>query len=185
MKSDSRHPFDLLLDLDLRLKQRAQNVSQQVQPKLVMGSLAVRVGSYPMLVPMESISEILHISNTRLTRVPGVKSWVIGITNLRGTILSVIDLHHFLISQNRSTINNKMSRIVVVREEEWLYGLLVDEVSGMRHFNDDLRINLPASLPAELRPYLENSAYEVERKQWLILDIPQLLRADAFQAVAI
>ncbi len=185
MKADSRHPFDLLLDLDHRLIQRAQVIAQQVQPALVMGSLAVRAGSFPLLVGMEHISEILHISNTRMTRVPGVKSWLIGIANLRGTILSVVDLHHFLISQSRSTINSKMSRIVVVRYEDWLYGLLVDEVAGMRHFDDELRTNLPESTPAEIRPYLEPSAYEVERKQWLVLNIPQLLSDTRFQAIAI
>jgi len=70
----------------------------------------------------------------QITRVPRVPAWVAGVTNLRGRILSVIDLQHFFgLSRGKSrdlsqAEGNGNGMLVVVEGAEMEVALLVDEV---------------------------------------------------------
>ncbi|NIW97783.1 MAG: chemotaxis protein CheW, partial [Phycisphaerae bacterium] len=67
-----------------------------------------------------------------ITRIPSAKPWLMGIANLRGTVITIVDLAHFL--ERNPILPAKTNRIIVARSGDWHYGLLVDEVIGMRHF---------------------------------------------------
>jgi twitching motility protein PilI len=89
--------------------------------------------------------------------VPGVKRWLLGIANLRGKVISVTDLRDFL--TGRPTMQLPGSQIVIVRAGEWDYGLLVDEIIGMRHFGPQHR--LPSLDTVE-----EGSAVPISRRRF-------------------
>lgn len=81
-------------------------------------------------VPMENVLELQRLP--RITPLPSVPAWLRGVTNLRGDVLSVVDLRSLL---GLSTAETHMSqRLVVVRSmlEEIATGWIVDQVVGMR-----------------------------------------------------
>ncbi len=174
-QADSQHPFDLLLSISQRSREALQPLSTAVQAPEAGGLLALRLGSWRLMFSLEEVSEIIPIP--QITRVPGVKTWLLGIANLRGTVISIIDLHGFF--ERRSSTRTTSSRVVVVRSEEWGYGLLIDEVIGMRHFGEKAQISNLDDIDSDLRPYITN-AFQSEKKKWLVFDANQLLKSSRF-----
>jgi purine-binding chemotaxis protein CheW len=78
---------------------------------------------------------VREIVPTRLaTRLPGAPAWVRGIVNLRGTLLTVVDLAVRFGSAGRA---DGMRPIIVVEASGKLFGIGVDEVRGVQSLGDD------------------------------------------------
>jgi twitching motility protein PilI len=169
------HPFDILLQLDRRIRERIPVVAAGAQLSEIRGRLALRLGSWNLLFSMDDVAEIIPIP--RITRVPGVKRWLLGIANLRGKVISVSDLRDFL--TGRSTPQLPSSQVVVVRAGDWDYGLLVDEVIGMRHFGPQHRLSELDAVEASLRPYVVE-AFLNDGQYWLAFDAGKLLADPPF-----
>lgn len=172
MSNPAEHPFDLLASIDQR--SRARSTSPELeQPEGMVGRLALRFSDQRIMVSMEEISQI--IPAPVITRVPGVKPWLMGIANLRGTVLSVINLGGFL--ANKSSSITKSSRIVTVNSGDWFFGLLIDEVIGMRHFTEHSLVPEAAAaevVDPQLKPYI-TEVYNSEDQHWMAFDIGALL----------
>ena len=86
--------------------------------------LAFLVGDEEYGVEIERIREIIKVR--ALTEVPHVPPFIIGVIAVRGVVLPVIDLHARLrLSHDGMT---RAARFLIVRRDEELFGLLVDEV---------------------------------------------------------
>jgi purine-binding chemotaxis protein CheW len=110
-----------------------------------------------------------------ITPVPHVPAWVRGVTNLRGDILSVIDMRTFL---GLDAASSHSARMLVVRllNEDFATGLLVDSVDRIVSVPPD-RITPPeSSLDGPLAPYLTGMC-EIEQRLVAVLDLEQLLRS--------
>lgn len=164
------HPFDILLQLDQRIHERGAITAASTPLSDIRGRLALRLGSWNLLFSMDDVAEIIALP--RITRVPGVKRWLLGIANLRGKVISISDLQDFL--TNRPTPQLPSSQVVVARADEWDYGLLVDEVIGMRHFGPQHRLSDLDTVEAGLRPYL-SEGFLVDGQYWLAFNTGRLL----------
>lgn len=77
-----------------------------------------------------SIKEILEYSI--VTKVPLMQKCISGITNIRGSVIPVIDLGMRLEISDKRTINKRTSIIVIEKEDsigKFQIGLVVDEVN--------------------------------------------------------
>ena len=81
-------------------------------------------------VPMANVLELQRLP--RITPLPSVPEWLRGVTNLRGEVLSVVDLRSLLGMPAAETSSSQ--RLIVVRSllEEIATGWIVDQVVGMR-----------------------------------------------------
>lgn len=71
------------------------------------------------------VQEVLRY--TEIATVPGATDYVLGIINLRGTVLTVIDTRHcFGLAPTEVT---EQSRIVIVEVDSHVVGILVDAVA--------------------------------------------------------
>jgi twitching motility protein PilI len=176
----SLHPFDLLLAIDKRNHERILPApSEAVQATDGKGQLAVRVWQWNLLFSMEAVAEIIPVP--RITRVPGVKSWLLGIANLRGMVMAVVDLQAFLSGEPAGLLPG--SRLLVVRSGEWHYGLLVDAIVGMRHFGPASRQIALDTVAGNLSPYI-TGAFASEDQHWLAFNLSRLLNAPEFLQAA-
>lgn len=170
------HPFDQLLDIERR-SHGPGLPSPGIVPAAREKGLAVRLADWNLLFPLEDVSEIASL--VQITPVPAAKPWLMGITNLRGVILSIIDLQNFL--TGKSTVLSLTSRIVVIRSGDWGYGVLVNEIVGMRNYNmEDL------SSTEEMDPVFSaysTGAFRDERCSWLVLSTEKLVGDPRFQVV--
>ena len=175
--TQTQHSFDVLLKFAQRSHHSLQTDMASVE--LVQGQLALRLRHWHLALTMDDVTEI--ISPTNLTRVPGVKPWLLGIANLRGTIITIIDLGQFLGIDEAPTSNTQ--RVIVIHYDGWHYGLQIDELLGLRHFNNQQPITLdqalPESIDKHLKPYVKTALID-QQQTWLNLDVNALVSDNRF-----
>jgi twitching motility protein PilI len=116
----------------------------------------------------------------RITRVPGAKPWMLGLSNVRGSLLPVIDLQVYL--GGKAIVPSKDSRILVLRLRGLVVGLLVPSVQGMRHFN--LSERLPnARMKGALGAYVYE-AFNLDGEVWPVLSMTALAADPEFRSAA-
>lgn len=124
----SSHIFSLLRDIEQRSH---QDSSQHNNQHSVWTAIGFRIGNQHFLVPLKQTREVFPLPS-QITPVPKSEPWVFGIANLRGELLPLFDLKYFL--YGKSTKVNKHSRIMIINHPDIYSGLLIDEVFGLKHF---------------------------------------------------
>ncbi|MEW6614370.1 MAG: chemotaxis protein CheW [Thermodesulfobacteriota bacterium] len=108
-------------------------------------------------------------SMKELTPLPCTPPFVLGITNVRGKIISVIDIKKFF--DLPETGLGDRDRIIIVEAGEIELGILADAVHGVRHIPvEDIQPSLP-TLTGIREEYLRGVAND----QTVILDMNKLL----------
>lgn len=116
-----------------------------------------------------------------LTSVPNVADWVLGVINLRGSIISVVDLHTFL--GLGAAANTSRTRLLSLQENEMVISFVVDSVSEMLPIPDTAIINgnvRQATIPHWATPYAAGCALLATRVL-VLLDVTQLLFSEKMQ----
>jgi twitching motility protein PilI len=95
--------------------------------------LGVMVGSTRWLLNLQEAGEIVSVGT--ITEVPLTQDWYLGLTNIRGNLISVVDLARF--TGLGPTPIDKESRIVAFAPTlSFNGGLLVSRVMGLRNVAD-------------------------------------------------
>jgi twitching motility protein PilI len=95
LRSLRDRPYELLLELDRRARAAAQGKPEASASGAEWVGIAFRLGGEAFLLAREETREVMSYP-AAVTRVPGAKGWVRGLSNLRGQLLPVIDLRAFL-----------------------------------------------------------------------------------------
>jgi purine-binding chemotaxis protein CheW len=74
------------------------------------------------------VSEVILLKE--LTTIPGVPSFVAGITNIRGKIISVVNLKIFLGITTKGITD--LNRIIVLKHKQMEFGILADSILGTK-----------------------------------------------------
>lgn len=170
--------YALLLDFERRaLDHRAEAPEAQSGPAMWRG-LCFGVSGIEAVASIGEIAEILV--PPVLTFVPGARPWLLGIANLRGTLLTVIDLGQFMFG--RPTVREDRNRVLVVRQRgAAATGLLVDSVLGQRGFEEGAAVEAESVVDPQLLPYVPFAFSDVSGDQfWPVISLPTLLRAQTF-----
>ena len=180
--TDNKHksPIGILQDIEQRSRRMAHGLPQQAAIKAEWIGIGFRLGEQRMVVPLDEISEIL--TSFSMSRVPGAKSWVLGIANVRGNLLPIMDLAGYLRGERVKL--RKLSRVLVVEHEDINAGLLVDEVLGLRHFPEENRLPGMVETDISVSPYLD-CAYRVDNEEWPVFSMHKLARSPLFMQVAV
>lgn len=120
------------------------------------------VGDEEFAVPILSIKEI--IKPIEFTRVPGAPDYVMGVFNLRGTVIPLINLRmRFGLPSERQ---NEDTRYVVMHENDQIAGFLIDRLT------EAIRLKESSIDPApETIQEGENIIYGVGKKDDRIITI--------------
>lgn len=129
-------PYEILLEYErLAVAHVAGAVEQAEAPGMWRG-IGFRIGDRHMVSSIGEVNEILTMP--AMTAIPGTKPWLMGVANVRGNLVAVVDLRGF-VEGTRTPIGDR-SRVLVARQPGGAVGLLVDEVLGQRSFTDE---NIP------------------------------------------
>jgi twitching motility protein PilI len=126
-------PFDVLLDYEHRSLAHVAGLPEQIDAPGLWRGIAFRVSGKLMVSNIAEISEILVYPT--MTFVPGTRPWLLGVANVRGNLVPVVDLRGFI--EGEKNTHNERSRVLVVKQQGGSVGLLVDEVLGQRSFVDE------------------------------------------------
>ena len=173
-------PFELLKELE----KRSRSVTTGETPDTGAGhewvGVAFRMGGETFLVAREETREVLGCP-TVVTRIPGAKSWVKGLANVRGQLLPMLDLRQFLGSG--AIMPQRNTRIVVVNHREIPAGLMVDEVLGFRRFADSEFNPEPPPTVIRCDSYLAG-AFRRGGEVWPVLSLKSLVESQSFLQAA-
>ena len=119
-------------------------------------------------VEVESVQEVMR--SQPMTRVPLAPGAVGGLINLRGQVITALDLRRRLGMPDRAEGNKPMN--VVVRTEDGAVSLLVDQIGEVietdaRHFEVS-----PDTVTAKARELIRG-AYKLDSTLLLALDVPR------------
>ncbi len=103
----------------------ATATEETAQDDQAMRLLVFRLEDEAYGVNVMHVQEVLRI--TEIAPVPGAPEYVLGIINLRGSVVTVIDTRlRFGLGEGETTDD---SRIVVIESEQQVVGILVDSVA--------------------------------------------------------
>ncbi|MCO6058012.1 chemotaxis protein CheW [Pseudomonas sp. MOB-449] len=141
--------------------------AEQEQPDTWLEVLCFDLGQEVYAVEAQYVSAVLPLP--QFTPLPGTPPFVLGIVNVRGHIVSVLDLRVFF-ELPMEGISDK-NFLAVLRGPEMEFGLLVDRVQGITRIQRD---SLQSSL-ANLTGIRANYLLGVTPDQWTVLDGARLL----------
>ncbi len=171
-------PYLVLQDFDQRCRANALGLPAGEVVESDWVGIGFSLNGNQMIAKMSDVTEILPPPET--IRVPGVKNWVKGLANIRGTLLPILDMHAYL---NGNFIpSGKNTRVLIINRNNIMAGLLVEEVYGMRRFKPESKIDSNPSKMGVLEPYLDGIFKDLQ-SDWSVFDIGKLVSHERFLRV--
>ena len=168
-------PFELLLALERLARDAAAGARDGAAAQEWIG-VAFRMGGETFLVERDEAREVMGVP-APITRVPGARPWIMGLANVRGQLLPVIDLKQYFGSG--ATVAGRNTRVIVVNHREIPAGLVVDEVLGFRRFAErEFNAESPPTL-IRCEHYLAGS-FRRGSEAWPVLSLRSLIESPAF-----
>ncbi len=124
-------------------------------------------------VPINQVQEIIRVGN--ITNVPNSPSYMEGVINLRGRVLSVLNLRKRLKLPVKDI--TKASRIVITEVENKVIGLLVDAVSHVIKMRSELIENAPEEVLEIDTDYITGVG-KLKNQLVILLDLGKLLKRE-------
>ncbi|MGA8277767.1 MAG: chemotaxis protein CheW [Rhodanobacteraceae bacterium] len=172
-------PFDVLAAYERQSLAHVAGVPERVETGVVWRGIGFRIGTRHLLSSIAEVNEILSLPE--LTPVPGTRPWLLGIGNVRGNLLPVVDLRGFIEGDLTSLTDN--SRMLVVRDRADGCGLLIDEVLGQRSFSEEERGRAIGEDDPRYARFI-GERLQLGGVDWGLFSMAALLRSTDFQQAA-
>ncbi|MGF1546902.1 MAG: chemotaxis protein CheW [Thiotrichales bacterium] len=174
-------PFAALGELDRRFRLLREGAPGAGQGQHEWTGVLFRLGNDRVLAAMPSLAEIVPLPV--YVRVPGVKHWLLGLANLHGALIPIVDLPAFL-GLGAISRTDTGQRLLVVTDNNQRFGLLVNEVFGMKHYWAGDKCADPPPLAPGLAEFVAH-AYRRYGEHFAVLDLPRLLVHPTFAQAAL
>jgi twitching motility protein PilI len=172
-------PFEALADYERRSLAHAAGVPEQIEAPGLWRGIGFRVGTRYLVSGIAEVNEILTYPS--LTIVPGTRPWLLGVANVRGNLVPLIDLKHYLEGE-RSSLSDT-TRVLLVRQAGGSVGLLVDEVLGQRNFSEEQRAQAVGEEDDRYDRYVAEK-YPLGEVLWGLFSMTALVRTPEFAQAA-
>jgi len=141
-------------DLDLVAGDFPEKASPQSAENLTETFACIRfmLDDILMAVPLSTALEIGR--QPRITQLPNLPGWVPGVSNIRGEIISIVDLKAFFSMAPPGIKRNQ--RFIIIHNAEMKTGIVVDKIIG---------IYTPERIDAGIRSRLYRAA-DAEKMAW-------------------
>lgn len=170
----------LLVDMEARSRASALGLPATEEHKPVWDGLVFSVAGVRVTAAMNEVAEMLQYPDF-VTPVPGAGDWMLGLANIRGSLLPVVDLQRFLGA--KAIVPGKATRMLVLRLRGLSVGVLVSSVQGMRHFPEEGRMS-NARMKGAIGRYVFD-AFSLEREIWPIFSMHALAADPEFRSAAV
>jgi chemotaxis signal transduction protein len=141
--SDSVSKTDVSSVLKRRAQRLAQGTNQERERASVAKVTVVTIGDQQVGIPASGLREIVPLP--RLTALPGMPPWLLGVAQVRGELLGVVDMKRLL-----EITGGELSALAIVDTAQGAFALAVDRVVDFRHVHAD---DLAEQLADPSRPF--------------------------------
>ena len=157
-------------------QERAKNLIQPIETFDLAGLVAlavVRFGDEYYGVDVHGIREFTDIHN--VTPVPCCPEHIIGNMNLRGDILTLVDIRRVLNVPVPG--NGTAKKVIAVQAGNLVVGIPVDEVLDLIYLRPGNVTEVPTAVKYVSKEYLKGTV-QYNNKMLSILDLPKILTKD-------
>lgn len=139
-----------------------------------MEYVTVMIGGQMFGLPIERVQDVFTPGT--MTRVPLAPPEVAGVLNLRGRIVTAIDMRRRLDMPSRDTDAETMAVGIEIGDES--YGLVVDSVGEVMRLPDRLREPVPANIDVRLGR-IASGICRLEGQLLVVLDVDRILNMES------
>lgn len=152
-----------------------QSINPTMESSVLMAGnwkdfLTIKIDGQLFGIPILQVQDVL--GEVKVTRIPLAPPQVSGSLNLRGRIVTAIDVRKCLGLTPSETTDKRMS--VVVMHDEELYSLIIDNVGDVLTLQDKEFEQNPATLDIIWKS-ISLGVYRLDGQILVILDVPKLL----------
>lgn len=147
-----------------------QEIPQDKEGEQILQFIGIRLGKEQYGIPVEKIKTI--VKPLQITSIPGTAPHIMGLMNLHGEILCVVDVK-VLLNMGKA-IPGENSRVVVIKTAEGLVGVFCDEVIDIYDIVKENIETALSTLSAEISSYIQGQV-QIHNGLMGILDMERLL----------
>lgn len=147
-----------------------QDTSLVTQVETTQEFVTIRLDSQLLGIPVLAVHDVLN--QQQITAVPKAQEWVSGVLNLRGRIVTAIDLRTRMGIPAREEGEKSMS--VVVEHKEEPYSLQIDSVGDVMALKTSDFEKNPVTLDQQWRS-VSKGIFRLDKELLVILDVEKLL----------
>jgi len=177
-------PFELLADYEQRSLAHVVGLPEQLDAPGLWRGVGFRIGHNRLAAGFDEVVEIL--SMPQVTPVPGAQPWMLGVANIRGNLLPIVDLKQFL--EGERTVLHEGQRVLIVRQPGGDVAVTIDELYGQRSFNVEQQLADAAfgesQLAAGRYAHFVDRGYRLADDTWGIFSLERLARTPEFRQAA-
>ena len=177
-------PFEILADYEQRSLAHVAGLPEQLDAPGLWRGVGFRIGQKRLASGFDEVVEIIPMP--QVTPVPGAQPWMLGVANIRGNLLPIVDLKQFL--EGERTVLHEGQRVLIVRQPGGDVAVTIDELFGQRSFVDEQQ--LPADelqeqeLGAGRYAHFTDRVYRLGEDIWGIFSLQKLARTPEFRQAA-
>jgi len=171
--------YAVLTALAQRSQQVAVDLPSEENTQTHWNGLGFSLLGQRFVTPMSEVAELMRLPQA--TRLPGVKPFVLGIANVRGRLMAILDLAMFFGAN--STLPRVQRRVLAVEDEEQYFGFLVDESLGMQHFPSDAYADAIEEVDTMFQPFIKGG-YRVAGTVWPVMSLKTLAADPGLEKLA-
>ena len=142
-----------------------------------------KVGTELFGVPISAVQEIVRVP--AIARIPQSPEFVKGVMNLRGRVITVVDMHKRM-GHSTDAMSNaelaKKARILVVEVDGRLVGVIVDEVAEVLRLASDQVEGAPPMVAGISNQYIKGVG-KLKDDLLILIDIERILTADELASI--
>jgi len=146
---------------------------------VLWSGVGFRLADMHLVSPLDQVTEVLPAPS--MTLVPGVKSWVKGVANIRGNLVTIIDLAQYF--GKPPIFADTQSRIMLLNDPDLHAAVLVNDVLGLRHFDEELERQDLSGIDDPVLAHL-TGAFLHDNVLWGVFDMKSLAESLTFRHVA-
>lgn len=176
-KPDTAGRRTRLREFQAQLVERMQAARSGVDTRV--NQLGVMIGQTRWLLNLQEAGEIVSVG--AITKVPLTRDWYLGLSNIRGNLISVIDFARF--QGAPSTLVDKDSRIIAFAPGlSFNCGLLVSKVMGLRNIAEmePQSSAVEGAIPWSTQRYIDR-----EQQVWTELNLSLVVQDPQFLHVGL
>jgi twitching motility protein PilI len=180
MERVAQDPIALLRKIQRESIENAPGLPQEAQAATFWSGVGFRLADLQLVTQLDEVVEVLPCP--AYTPVPGTKPWVKGVANVRGNLITICDLAEFF--GKSPVFLDEDARLLVINVPGLHTGVLVNEVLGLRHFDEQVeRQQLPSGTNDPVMAFV-NGAFVRDEMLWSVFDMRSLAESAAFRNVA-
>ena len=141
--------------------------------------ITVRIENQLIGLPITAVRDVFAIQ--AMTPVPNADRSVQGLVNLRGHIVTILDLGTLLGLRKERRVTEREPMAVGVEWQGEVFGLVIDEIGDVLSLSADGTEPMPANL-GQIWARLTRRVHKLERELMIEIDLQSLLDSMTLQA---